>query len=88
MLENECLVHLPLETKWETVRRSIELRIRRNMAELCGMYDKDPQRNPYDHALDMAEKRLVEAMVETSRLEAKTKSINQSLDNRFKVYTK
>jgi glutamate dehydrogenase/leucine dehydrogenase len=88
MLENENLVHMPIEAKWEKVKRSIERRICRNMAELCAIYREDVARNPYDCALKMAGKRLDEAMVETRKLEAQTKEINRRLEEKFKVYTK
>jgi glutamate dehydrogenase/leucine dehydrogenase len=88
MLENENLVHLPIEEKWEKVQRSIERRICRNMTELCAIYRADGSRNPYDCALQMAGRRLDEAMVETRKLEAQTKEINRRLEEKFKVYTK
>jgi glutamate dehydrogenase/leucine dehydrogenase len=88
MLENENLVHMSIEEKWEKVKRSIELRICRNMAELCSIYREDGKRNPYDCALKMAGIRLDGAMVETRKLEAQTKEINRRLEDKFKVYTK
>jgi glutamate dehydrogenase/leucine dehydrogenase len=88
MLENENLVHLSIEEKWKKVKRSIELRICRNMAELCSIYREDGKRNPFDCALKMAGERLDKAMIETRQLEAQTKEINRRLEEKFKVYTK
>jgi len=88
MLENENLVHLPIDEKWRKVKESIALRIGKNMRELCSRYLADPAVNPYDIALIMAEERLAAAMDDTRRLEADTKRINRLLEEKFNVYTK
>jgi len=88
MLENENLVNLPIEEKWEKVKQSIASRIVANMAELCAAYRAEPGKNPYAHALFMAERRLNAAMSETRKLEAQTKGINKMLEEKFNVYTK
>jgi glutamate dehydrogenase/leucine dehydrogenase len=87
MLENENLVHLPLSEKWEKVRQSISTRIKKNMHELCTLYLANPQVNPYQYALAMAEQRLAAAILEKRKLEAETKDINKKLEEKFKVYT-
>ena len=88
MLENENLVSISIKEKWEKVKRSVEMRIRRNMLELCTLYQDDPSVDSNTHALRMSEKRLREAMVDNRLLEAQTKDINRHLEEKFQVYTK
>ena len=88
LLENENLIHMSLEAKWERVKTSIEQRIKRNIKELCSRVLSNNAKNPYNHALDMASERLVIATIESRKLEAQTKSVNKHLEEKFGVYTR
>jgi len=89
LLETEHLVHINIKEKWERVRESIEQRIDRNIDELCRAYiSHGKARNPYDIAMDIAEKRLSKAVSDNRSLESKTKRINKRLEEKFKVYTR
>jgi glutamate dehydrogenase/leucine dehydrogenase len=88
LLENENLIHLPLEEKWDRVKRSIVVRIKKNLEELCQRYQENRRRNPYDHALDMAGRRLEVAIKENKELETLTKKINRHLEEKYAIYTK
>jgi glutamate dehydrogenase/leucine dehydrogenase len=88
LLENENLIIMDMDRKWDRVRSSITVRIVKNMEELCERCLGDSSRNPYEHALAMAEERLTTAMKEARQLEEKTKCINKMLEEKYKVYTK
>jgi glutamate dehydrogenase/leucine dehydrogenase len=87
LLENENLLHLPLDEKWTRVKQSIAARVSRNIRELCGKMVLDRATNPYRHALQMAADRLELDRVETRKLRNETKKINRELEERFAVYT-
>ena len=88
LLENEDLISMPIEDKWERVKRSIETRISRNIIEICTMLKADPDKNPLECAWEMADKRLEQKRLETRQLRNLTKQINSELEEKFSVYTK
>jgi len=88
LLENENLIHIPIERKWDRVKASIRRRIEGNIAELCSRFKCACVKNTYNHALDMAKERLEQAVKESRELEVQTKKINKRLEERFSVYTK
>lgn len=88
LLENENLIHISINDKWQRVKESIELRIKRNIDELCSRFLANDKINPYNHALDMASERLLLATQESKKLELLTKKVNRHLEEKFAVYTK
>jgi len=88
LLENEGLISMPIEDKWERVKCSIETRISRNIAEICTIMKANPDRNPLECAWEMAGKRLEQHRIETHQLRNHTKQINSELEEKFSVYTK
>ena len=85
LLENENLIHIPIEEKWMRVKTSIEKRIKLNIKELCSRVIEYSGKNPYSYALDMAAERLKTATEESKKLEAQTKMINRCLEEKFGV---
>lgn len=88
LLENEGMISMSIEDKWERVKNSIERRISRNITEICTMIKADADKNPLQCALEMANKRLEEKKIETRQLRNLTKRINSELEEKFSVYTK
>ena len=88
LLENEDLISIPIEDKWERVKRSIETRISRNIMEICAILKADPDKNPLECAWEMADKRLQQKRLETRQLRNLTKEINSELEEKFSVYTR
>ncbi|MDP4178312.1 MAG: Glu/Leu/Phe/Val dehydrogenase dimerization domain-containing protein [Bacillota bacterium] len=88
VLENENRMHLSLDEKWDRVKKSIDIRIKKNIKELCYKIKNDPKKTPYELALIMAEERSNQLIAENSKLRKQTKMINIELEEKFKVYTK
>jgi len=87
MLENENLIHLPLDEKWHRVQRSIERRVKRNLEELCRHIKYGTGKNTYDIALEMADNRMELYRDENRKLRSLTKRINKELEEKFSVFT-
>lgn len=87
LLENEDLMSISMDEKWERVKTSITGRITRNIKELCGIMAECPAKNPYDCALLLAKKRAKIAHNANRELRNKTKKINTELEKKFSVYT-
>jgi glutamate dehydrogenase/leucine dehydrogenase len=88
VLENENKIHLSIEEKWNRVKNSIDMRVKRNMEELCNKIKTDTSKTPYEHALMMAEERQNYLRLENSKLRKQTKEINSELEEKFSVFTK
>lgn len=88
VLENENRMHLSLDEKWDRVKKSIDIRIKKNIKELCYKIKNDSTKTPYELALIMAEERSNQLSAENSKLRKQTKMINIELEEKFKVYTK
>jgi len=88
LLENEGLISMPIEYKWERVKCSVETRISRNITEICIMMKADTDKNPLQCAWEMADKRLEQKRIETRQLRNLTKQINSELEEKFSVFTK
>ena len=88
LLENEDLIALPIDEKWDRVRASIDKRIIKNMSELCDTMIKNPKRTTLECAVQMAENRLTAKNQESRSLRELTKRINSELEQKFSVYTK
>ena len=88
MIEQQDLMSIPIEEKWERVKASIAVRIEKNMKELCESIKNNPKNTPYTHALDMASKRQSEQRTANRELRNKTKLINIELEEKFAVYTR
>ena len=88
LIEQQDLMSLPLQDKWERVKASIISRIDPNISELCSKIQSNPGKTPYAHALDMADFRQLELRDANRELRSQTKRINTELEKRFAVYTK
>lgn len=88
LLEQQDLMNLPIERKWERVKASVSARIDKNMQELCGMIIANPEKTPYTLALNMAVDRQIRQSDANRELRNKTKQINSELEQRFSVFTK
>jgi glutamate dehydrogenase/leucine dehydrogenase len=87
LLENEDLMSISMEEKWGKVKGSIELRINRNIKELCRIIKSNPGKNSYKCALQLADDRSSTARSTNRDLRNKTKKINSELEKKFSVYT-
>ncbi len=87
LLEQQDLMRLSIEDKWERVKESITVRIDKNMQELCARILAHPETAPYTHALELAADRQTQMRNANRELRAKTKSINAELEQKFAVYT-
>lgn len=88
LLENESLISLPIEDKWERVKKSIKKRISRNIMDICTMMKAGSAKNPLQCAWEIADKRLEQKRFETRNLRNLTKQINSELEERYSVYTR
>ncbi|MGE4354094.1 MAG: Glu/Leu/Phe/Val dehydrogenase [Oscillospiraceae bacterium] len=88
LLENEDLMALPMEEKWERVKNSIEQRITRNMTELCHKIKANLDKTTHENALEMAAERQLIMRNANRGLREQTKQINDELEKRFSVYTR
>jgi glutamate dehydrogenase/leucine dehydrogenase len=87
LLENEDLMSISMDEKWERVKGSIERRITRNISELCDIIKASPTKNPYECALQLADDRSRTARTANRDLRNKTKKINSELEKKFSVFT-
>lgn len=88
MLENEDLVSIPMEQKWERVQESIKKRVTVNIRELCDKLSANPGKTSHECALKMVEERQMQQRLENRELRNKTKQINLELESKFAVYTR
>ncbi|SHH98197.1 glutamate dehydrogenase (NAD(P)+) [Sporobacter termitidis DSM 10068] len=87
LLEQEDLISMPLESKWERVKASVERRILRNITEMCALL-KTTDKTPLECAWEMSDRRLERARTESRNLRNLTKQINRELEEKFAVYTR
>jgi glutamate dehydrogenase len=87
LLENEDLMSISMDEKWERVKGSVLRRVTRNIKELCEIMGENPDSDPYVCALKLAEKRSKIAHDANRDLRNKTKKINTELEKKFSVYT-
>jgi glutamate dehydrogenase/leucine dehydrogenase len=87
LLENEDMMSISMQEKWERVKASIEHRISRNITELCNKMQAQPEKNPYDCALEMVSERANMTRMESHNLRNQTKKINTELEKKFSAFT-
>ena len=88
VLENENKIHLSIDEKWNRVKQSIDVRIKKNIKDLCSKIKLHPEKTTYEHALIMAKERSNHLRLENRKLRKQTKKINKELEEKFSVYTK
>ena len=88
VLESENKIYLSIDEKWNRVKHCIDARIKKNIKDLCSKIKLHPEKTTYEHALIMAEERLVNLKFENNKLRKQTKKINKELEEKFSVYTK
>ncbi len=88
MLENEGLISISLNEKWDRVKSSIKQRITRNICELCEKIKMKPCLDTYSLALELADERKLKSKNEDRQLRKHTKLINSMLEKKYAIYTK